>query len=55
MTITFNYTITNVGPGGAARLVLTAPETPETPTMIKPEPDGITITGGQLQGKWTKQ
>jgi hypothetical protein len=55
VTITFNYTITNVGPGGAARLVLTAPETPETPTLIKPEADGLTITGGMLQGKWTKQ
>jgi prepilin-type processing-associated H-X9-DG protein len=55
VTITFNYTITNVGTGGAARLVLTAPETPDTPAMVKPEPDGILITGGQLQGKWVKQ
>ena len=55
VTITFNYTITNVGTGGAARLVLTAPETPDTPAMVKPEADGILITGGQLQGKWMKQ
>jgi prepilin-type processing-associated H-X9-DG protein len=55
VTITFNYTITNVGTGGAARLVLTAPETPDTPAMLKPEADGILITGGQLQGKWQKQ
>ena len=55
VTITFNYTITNVGNGGAARVVLSAPETPESAALIKPEPDGITISGGQLQGKWTKQ
>ena len=55
VTITFNYTITNVGPGGAARVVMTAPETPETPALINPDGGGITISGGQLQGKWTKQ
>jgi len=54
VTITFNYTIANVG-DGAAQLVLTAPETPDATTMIKVEPDGLTLRGGQLQGKWTKQ
>jgi prepilin-type processing-associated H-X9-DG protein len=54
ITITFNYTIANVG-DGSAQLVLTAPETPDASTMIRVAPDGLEIRGGQLQGKWVKQ
>jgi prepilin-type processing-associated H-X9-DG protein len=54
VTITFNYTIANVG-DGAAQLVLTAPDTPESSTMIRVDADGVTMSGGQLHGKWAKQ
>ena len=55
ITITFNYTIANVG-DASARLVLTAPDTPESSTALVVEPDGsLTIRGGQLEGKWRKQ
>jgi prepilin-type processing-associated H-X9-DG protein len=55
VTITFAYAIADLGADGSARLVLTAPETPDTSTRITMQADGVTIKGGQLQGKWTKQ
>lgn len=55
VTITFNYRVSDIGKSGEARVVLTAPETPDASATIVAEPDGLTIRGGQLQGKWVKQ
>jgi prepilin-type processing-associated H-X9-DG protein len=55
ITITFGYRIVDIGDGGVARLVLTAPETTDASTVIEVENDGVTFKGGQMQGKWMKQ